>query len=199
MGHKTWAAGESLLAVDFQPQVADQIVAVYADAAARLAGWPSPPEGAVSYLRDTDLLYTFSGSSWVSVGLAAAVSATVATGQASSSTTYTDLATVGPVVSLVTGTKVLVTISVAFNVPTANSTAYVAVAVSGATTIAAADANGAGPVSLIVSTANNGVLARTFALAGLTPGTNTFTLKYKLLGAVSTTFLNRDLTITPMA
>ena len=79
------------------------------------------------------------------------------------------------------------------------STAYVAVAVSGATTIAAADANGAGPVSLIVSTANNGVLARTFALAGLTPGTNTFTLKYKLLGAVSTTFLNRDLTITPMA
>ena len=42
------------------------------------------------------------------MGLAAAVSATVATGQASSSTTYTDLATVGPVVSLVTGTKVLV-------------------------------------------------------------------------------------------
>ena len=56
MPKKTWAIGEEVIAADFNPNVADQVVAVFASAAARTAGWPAPPEGAVTYLTDTNVL-----------------------------------------------------------------------------------------------------------------------------------------------
>ena len=66
-GRKVWAADEILAAADLQSYIQDQVVFVYANASARASGILAPTEGMVSYLLDTDLLYTFNGSSWVEV------------------------------------------------------------------------------------------------------------------------------------
>ena len=66
-GRKVWAADEVLAAADLQSYIQDQVVFVYANASARASGILSPSEGMISYLQDTDLLYTFNGSSWVEV------------------------------------------------------------------------------------------------------------------------------------
>lgn len=66
-GRKVWAADEILAAADLQSYIQDQVVFVYSNATTRAAGILSPTEGMVSYLQDTDLLYTFNGSTWVEV------------------------------------------------------------------------------------------------------------------------------------
>ena len=67
LGRKTWAADEILAADDLQNYIQDQVVFVYDSAGARTSGILSPTEGMVSYLKDTNLLYVFDGSSWVEV------------------------------------------------------------------------------------------------------------------------------------
>lgn len=64
-GHKTWAIGEEVIAGDFNPFIADQIVAVYATAAARAADWPAPPVGALTYRTDAGVYESWNGSAWV--------------------------------------------------------------------------------------------------------------------------------------
>lgn len=66
-GRKVWAADEILAAADLQSYIQDQVVFVYNDASARTSGILSPSEGMVSYLKDTNLLYAFDGSSWVEI------------------------------------------------------------------------------------------------------------------------------------
>jgi hypothetical protein len=66
-GRKVWAADEILAAADLQDYVQDQVVFVYANSTARASGILAPSEGMVSYLNDTNLLYTFDGSNWVEV------------------------------------------------------------------------------------------------------------------------------------
>lgn len=73
-GHKTYNIGDEVLAADFNPFVMDQIVAVYASAAARTAGWPTPPNGAVSYLQDhPGQLYVYNGTAWILAGSGAEI------------------------------------------------------------------------------------------------------------------------------
>lgn len=67
LGRKVWAADEVLAATDLQNYIQDQVVFVYNDATARTSGILSPTEGMVSYLKDTNLLYAFDGSSWVEI------------------------------------------------------------------------------------------------------------------------------------
>lgn len=66
-GRKVWAADEVLSAEDLQDYIQDQVVFVYESSGARASGILSPTEGMVSYLRDTNLLYVYDGSSWVEV------------------------------------------------------------------------------------------------------------------------------------
>lgn len=108
--------------------------------------------------------------------------ASVNTDQGTSSTSYTDLATSGPSVTLTTGTEVYITISAFVYRPSGTgNTSFVAVAVSGATTIAAADAN---CIALAGVFSGGGIsISRRFKLTGLTAGSNTFTLKYKVDGS----------------
>jgi hypothetical protein len=121
-------------------------------------------------------------------------SATVATDETTSSTSYVDLATVGPVVSLITGTEVLVTMgALTFRAGGAGFNGYIAVAVSGASSIAANDAGAALMSSPGAGVA--GLLSRTLKMTGLTPGLNTFTLKYRANGGGAWNFINRDLTV----
>jgi hypothetical protein len=46
----------------------DQSVQTYASASARTSALATPVEGQVTYLEDTNLLYVYNGSAWVSVG-----------------------------------------------------------------------------------------------------------------------------------
>jgi hypothetical protein len=67
LGRKVWAADEILAADDLQEYIQDQVVFVYNDVSARSSGILAPTEGMVSYLKNTNLLYVFDGSSWVEV------------------------------------------------------------------------------------------------------------------------------------
>lgn len=69
-GHKTWAIGEEVIQSDYQQFVADQIVAVFATAAARTAGWASPPVGALTYLQDQARYESWNGTAWVDLAVA---------------------------------------------------------------------------------------------------------------------------------
>ena len=115
--------------------------------------------------------------------------ATVATSQTSTSQTYTDLATAGPAVTLTTGTKALVIISAGSSVGIGDNS-YVSFAVSGATTIAASDAN-----SLMDRTGVTLLRSRAVMLTTLTAGSNTFTMKYRASGGGTITADNRQIIV----
>jgi hypothetical protein len=66
-GRRVWAADEILSASDLQDYIQDQVVFVYNDASARTSGILAPTEGMVSYLRDTNALEVFNGTSWVDI------------------------------------------------------------------------------------------------------------------------------------
>jgi hypothetical protein len=130
---------------------------------------------------------------WTTAASAAPTSANalVATSQTTTSTSYTDLATAGPAVTITTGTKALVIISAKLNASAAGNAVFVGFAVSGATTIAAADASALGT--------SDAVGARPYqssyvTKATLTAGSNTFTLKYVVSGGTGT-FANREITV----
>ena len=124
-------------------------------------------------------------------GSPASATAAVATNQTTSSTSYTDLATAGPAVTLTTGTKALVVVSCGLYNSAANSTCM-GFAVSGATTIAAADA------SAIEIGGSNGTVfvaaSRALLLTTLTAGSNVFTSKYRVSGGTGN-FYNRAIVV----
>ena len=98
--------------------------------------------------------------------------------ETSSSTSYTNLSTVGPSVTLATGSMAFVFFSAQMGNSVDDGSPYTSYAVSGATTVAASD---------IRSTQFDGTGAGEQAsggmmdfISGLTPGTNTFTMKYRV-------------------
>lgn len=128
--------------------------------------------------------------------ITAVASDSVLTAQTTSSTSFTDLATAGPSVTVTTGTEALVTISAILGQGAdAGQTIHAGVAVSGASTIAASTnyslfLNG----DDFVSSSGNVSLSTTFKLTGLTAGSNTFTMKYKCSSS-SARFENRHITV----
>lgn len=115
--------------------------------------------------------------------------AKVATSQNTTSTSYTDLATSGPAVTLTTGTKALVIITCASANSDINRTCYMSYAVSGATTIAASD-------SVAAVNQNGGQTATmrysAVSVPTLTAGSNTFTAKYQV-NAGTGSFVDREI------
>ena len=107
----------------------------------------------------------------------------VTTNQTTTSTSFTDLGTVGPSVTLTTGTKALVIITSYLHNSTNSTLNWIGFDVSGATTISASES-----VALMLSNTSTGnarpELQYTWAyvMTGLTAGSNTFTLKYKCSG-----------------
>ena len=134
--------------------------------------------------------WTFNGST---AGVPSSATATVATSQTTTSTSYTDLSTAGPAVTLTTGTKALVIVS-AHLTNSGEQRSYMSFAVSGATTLAAADTR-----SLMRYITALQELGMSFAviLNGLTAGSNTFTAKYRVGGGTGT-FYNRDINVIDM-
>lgn len=122
-------------------------------------------------------------------------SATVATAQTTSSTTYTDLTTTGPAVTVTTGTRALVWVYASIQQTSAAQEAYMSYAVSGATTDAATDNRAAALKSV---NANQAIRATCGIVhVGLTPGSNTFTAKYRATAA-NGSFVDRKITVIPL-
>lgn len=117
--------------------------------------------------------------------------AAVVTSQTTASTSYTDLATVGPTVTSTTGTAALVMFGAQISNSGANSS-RMSVAVSGASTVAANDQWAA----INVGTSALRIVSFHF-FTGLTAGSNTFTAKYDV-SAGTGTFVNRELAVIPL-
>lgn len=145
---------------------------------------------------------------FVSTGANAIVTRTpashyIATQQSTSATSYTNLATTGPTVTCTTGTKALVWFSAGMNQTTTDVSMFVSVAVSGATTTAAADA---------IAIVTDGVQGNSNfsgnpkdqhnrrgsgTIMTLTAGSNTFTMQYKV-GANTGHFHHREIIVYPL-
>jgi hypothetical protein len=118
--------------------------------------------------------------------------ATVNTQETTTSTSYVDLATVGPQVTVTTGTRALVMWAAQMKNASSSTSTRAAVDVSGATTIAAADTD-----DIIIDglAANNEIRCSMFKLyTTLTAGSNTFKVQYKVGGGTGT-FLDRQICV----
>lgn len=117
----------------------------------------------------------------------------ITTGQGTTSAAYTDMATVGPAVTVTVGTtgKVLVALYSAYSNGTSNF-ALMSYAVSGATTVGAADTR-----ALQTATPSDVRNGMTVLEVGLNPGSTTFTAKYRSTGGTAG-FSGRFLWVTPL-
>jgi len=148
----------------------------------------------VTFVAGTVLEAAYLNDSYAAmVQKAQVASATVATSQTTVSTSYTDLATAGPAVTLTTGATVLVTISCTLSNNNNGPQSYMSQAISGATTVAASDVN-AVRFNGGVWASGFGSFSKTFKVTGLTPGSNTFTAKYRVSSDTGT-FLDRTITV----
>ena len=114
--------------------------------------------------------------------------------QSTSSSSYTDLATVTSV-TVTTGTKALVIVSASAEAYGGFYT-YVSFAVSGATTIAAADEWALYNYSS--SGDDKSKASNAHLVTGLTAGSNTFTMKFRTDSGGNREFINRSITVIDM-
>jgi len=117
--------------------------------------------------------------------------AKVATSEATTSGVFVDLATVGPAVTVTVPASGIVRVTLGTSttriVGDSDQSAFMGVALSGANTVAA-NQNDSAATGL---TANTN-FSRTLIFSGLTPGSTTFTAKYRIDdGSTSTSFANR--------
>lgn len=119
-------------------------------------------------------------------------SAVVNTSETTTSTSYTDLTTSGPAVTVTTGTQALVFIASFTNNNTAGASTFAGVAVSGATSISAGDTWAFIYDGHAASNSVRGCVVRHFD--NLTAGSNTFTMKYKVSSGTGT-WNNREICV----
>ena len=63
-GFKVWATGDLVNASEFNTYIMEQTVMVFADSSARDSAISSPSEGMFAFLKDTNTLTFYDGSSW---------------------------------------------------------------------------------------------------------------------------------------
>lgn len=124
--------------------------------------------------------------------------ALVATDQSTSSTTYTDLTTAGPAVTVTTGTRALVAIKAGMWNATLANQCKMSWAVSGASTVAGADARAINTALIGTTASATFRIGSVFLQTGLTAGSNTFTAKYASSAASAAHFLDRDIVVIPL-
>lgn len=147
----------------------------------------TPYTGMTIYETDTNLMLVYNGSAWVTITPKSDTqdaSVNNPSGTAFAASSGTD-----PTVTLQTGTKALITVSA--RISCGGNYNFAGVAVSGATTVAASDANSAtvGAVSGAIGASS------TFLLTGLTAGSNTFTMRYRCNVSASGSYDYRKLTV----
>lgn len=114
----------------------------------------------------------------------------VATSQSTTSTSYTDLATVGPSVTIDMDAFVIIRVSAQIEISAATGFGLMSFAVSGATTLAASDTRAVG-----VQGTHDRKFTYYVALdnTSINSGSNTFTAKYRADTAVTATFVDREI------
>jgi len=185
-------------AAAIQPTIVDAkgdlIAATAADTVSRLA------VGANNTVLTADSS-TATGLKWAAVtqAVTAVGGAEVLTNQTTTSTSYTDLTTAGPAVTITTGTSVIVLITADLGDPS-NTAGFIraSFAVSGATTRAASDNEALIASGAAISTADPfGTYSRAVVITGLTAGSNVFTMKYKVSTGTAS-FQNRNIVIVAL-
>lgn len=117
----------------------------------------------------------------------------VNTSQSTTDNNYTDLATFGPTVSVLTGTSAWVLFSTELAASNSGADVTASISVSGATEIDARDDN-AIALSADVDSVNS--FMKSLFITELNPGVNTFTMKYKVSQETGT-FGRRHLWVMP--
>ncbi|MFC5744840.1 hypothetical protein [Actinomadura rugatobispora] len=143
---------------------------------------------------------TAAGQIFVSTGANALAARTVGShsvnvAQSTTSSSYTDLSTVGPQVTVTTGTRAIVFFEAQIQNSLANAATRCAVEVSGASSIAASDSEDLYMDGLPASQQFRSAAFTTFTT--LTPGSNTFTVKYKINSGTGT-FTDRQMLVIPL-
>jgi hypothetical protein len=64
MPHKVWVVGEEVLAADFNNYVQEQVIATFANAAARTAAIAAPTVGMATWLTDSQAFEIWDGAAW---------------------------------------------------------------------------------------------------------------------------------------
>lgn len=121
--------------------------------------------------------------------------AEVGAGETTTSTSYTDLTTAGPSVTVETGSRAFWFLTSEISIDTANVTARVSVAISGATNQPAANTGFLQIDGISIDKAVRIGVAN--YSDELTPGTNTFTCKYASPSGAVATFTDRNITVIP--
>ena len=117
----------------------------------------------------------------------------VATTQTSTSTSYTDLATAGPSVTVTVGANGVLLVGLDGGLYNSGSfITYMTIALSGANTLAAAD-----KYSMAANSTAYQAQGSSFLLTGLNAGSTTVTLKYKVAGGTGT-FQERHIWAVPL-
>lgn len=121
--------------------------------------------------------------------------AAVTTSETTTGTGYGNLATPGPSVTVTTGTRAIVMVASLVQNSTVGQNSYASYAVSGASAIAASDDRSV----LITAAAVNQTLraSSVYMETGLTAGSNTFTMQYRVTGGTGS-FQNRRITVLPL-
>lgn len=117
--------------------------------------------------------------------------ARVDTTETTTSTSYTDLATSGPAVSVLVGPSGLAMVHISANIDNSSAIGIAGFAISGASTVAAADA-----YAMSSQGTDAMEFGRAFLITGLTAGVNTFTMKYRATAGTAE-FARRVIIVEP--
>lgn len=202
-GRRIFVAGEILTAANVQSFLQDQAVMVFDDSTARGSAIPTPSEGMVTYLKDTDNVEKYNGSAFVPVGGLVEVKSAIFTGIQSASVaagaklSVTNLSITHTMQN--SSNKLLISAYVG-HVASNSSAANVGLAVAdGGTLLALGDA--AGTRTRVAASGRTG---GTSARAGLTPAitfvylpgdtvAHTYTVEViNVSGSTQTLFVNRN-------
>lgn len=196
-----FVAAEVLTAADMNLS-AGTGVPVFTNSTTRDAGFGGAgekvlAEGQLCYLSDSNIVQYYSGAAWATVGPATAATTAFTGGQQTSTSTSFAGLTTATAVTVTTGTSALVVAIARCMCDTANAEAEVSYAVSGATTVAASD-NYSGRVDQSNTAAYIGASVPAFFVhTGLTAGSNTFTMQYKV-NAGTGFYADRRITVFPL-
>ena len=206
VGDAVTAADYNIIANDVL-QFAPMVQGVFTNEAARDAAITSPTEGMHAYLTAPTVpaatgAYTvlpsgiqtiYNGSVWVCTTPVGASQSANGTTTSNSYTATLSSGGTNPSVTLVTGTSVLLSVGASMANSIASNQSLTAIAVSGATTIAAGTAGSTEFSNIGVTITTYLDLNQTFLMGGLTAGTNTFTLNYVVSTGTTGNFRRRTL------